>query len=170
MILTDITQPIAIILIGLPGSGKSTWIKNNIDINNYAIISSDDILEKIAKEKNLTYDAVWKDYIGAATGKMKTQFNDSIAAKVNIVVDQTNLSKKKRKGILQKLPSDYYKIAVVFDVLDNELYRRLDDRAKTTGKTISKNVIMDMGKRYESPSLDEGFNKIIRVNTNGTHK
>lgn len=161
-------KKVAIILIGLPGSGKSTWIFENIlvrsDILPYVVISSDDVLERIAKEKGLTYSDVFKDYIGQATAEMKSNFKSAIAEGKNIIWDQTNMSKKKRRGILAQIPADYYKIAVDFSVNPNELKRRLDERAKLTGKHIPWKIVEDMGKNYQAPDkLEEGFDEIIKV-------
>jgi len=37
------------VLIGIPGSGKSTWVSNNV--TNEVVISRDTILEEYGKEK-----------------------------------------------------------------------------------------------------------------------
>lgn len=160
-------QKIAIITIGLPGSGKSTWIKSfkSSTDREFAVISSDDILDRIAAEKGLTYTLVHKDFIGMATGEMKGNFRKAIEDGKSFIWDQTNMSKKKRRGILAQIPKDYYKIAVDFDVLPKELERRLDQRAKDTGKFIPKSVIEDFGKRYERPTKDEGFDEIVYIHT-----
>jgi len=44
------------ILIGPPGVGKSTWVKNNLLDRNPYIISRDDIVEKVAGDMGLLYD------------------------------------------------------------------------------------------------------------------
>jgi len=156
----------AVIMIGLPASGKSTWIAHEslrADFVPFTVISSDNVLERIASEKGLTYSEVFKDYIGQATAEMKSTFKNAIVAGENIIWDQTNMSKKKRRGILSQIPDDYYKIAVDFSVLPVELKRRLDERAELTGKYIPWKVIEDMGKNYQAPSKDEGFDEIIKV-------
>ena len=110
------SRPEILVLIGLPGVGKSTFINKNY--NNHVIISSDNIIEKYAKEEGKTYSDVFHNYIGRATSEMKEDFQRAIENNENIIWDQTNLTKKKRRGILNQIPSHYKKIAVVFDVPD----------------------------------------------------
>lgn len=158
-------QPEIYVLIGLPGSGKSTWTQRKLASSGkaFAVISSDNHLEAMAKKEGIGYSEAWKKYIGEATGRMKQDFRDAVAAGQNIIWDQTNLSKKKRRGILQQVPAHYIKVAVDFNVEDRELMRRLADRAEKTGKHIPETTIKEMGKTYQAPSKDEGFDKIERV-------
>ena len=53
-------HPVAYILIGLPGSGKSTWIRNNQTKDDFVVISSDDEIEKYAKSQSKTYSEVFE--------------------------------------------------------------------------------------------------------------
>lgn len=160
------TCKFAVLLIGLPGSGKSTWItaeQLRADFVPFTVISSDNVLERIASEKGITYSEAFKDHIGQATAEMKSSFKNAIAEGENIIWDQTNMSKKKRRGILSQIPADYYKIAVDFSVLPVELKRRLTERAELTGKHIPWKIVEDMGKNYQAPDKEEGFDEIIKV-------
>jgi len=154
--------PIAYILVGLPGSGKSTWIKNNVD-SSFSIISTDNIIEKIAKQQNKTYSEVFNDNIKYATQQMNHDLDLAIKQGKNIVWDQTNLSAKKRASILNRIPKNYKKICVLFDVPLPVLYDRLYKRGNETGKYIPNKVIGDMLKTYQEPDLSEGFDDIIKI-------
>lgn len=154
-------NPIAYILVGLPGSGKSTWIRNHKTKDDFVVISSDDEIEKYAKSQSKTYSEVFDEYIKTATKNMNQTFQNAVQNNSNIIWDQTNLSKNKRKGIIQKLPKHYKKIAVVFEVDAEELNSRLYNRAKTEGKHIPAFVIDNMKKSYEKPTKDEGFDEIL---------
>lgn len=160
MLLEDL-QPEIIVLVGLPGSGKSTWIKNTLAKSDldYVVVSSDDEIERMAAADGKTYDDVFQKYIGRATGMMKQNFKDAVNNGRSIIWDQTNMSPKKRRGILQQVPSNYRKIAVAFEVDDEELNRRLTKRAET-GKTIPPHVIKSMAKSYVPPSKAEGFDEV----------
>lgn len=158
-------SPKLYVLIGLPGSGKSTWttkfLRDNNDIN-FTVVSSDAIIERYATERGKTYSEVFSDVSGFAMKEMSASADDAFNNNRNIIWDQTNMSVKKRKCILQRAKG-YVKIAVDFDVSDKELQRRLDERAKTTGKVIPKNIVDSMAKNYDEPTKAEGFDQIIRI-------
>ena len=43
------------VLVGVPGSGKSTWVKNQKWANDCVVVSTDEFVEDYAKECGLTY-------------------------------------------------------------------------------------------------------------------
>ncbi len=155
------------ILIGLPASGKSTWRESHLAANSTVetvIISSDDIVEEIAKEKGVTYDEAhklvdWK----YATSRMRTHFRQALNKGQDVIVDRTNMSRKSRKMFLKDLPEGYESVAVVFTVPDTVLQERLNARAAATGKSIPKDVIENMASRYMAPDREE-FTRIVRIN------
>lgn len=160
MLLEDL-QPEIIVLIGLPGSGKSTWVRNMLaktDVD-YVVVSSDDEIERMAAADGLTYNDVFDKYVGKATGIMKQKFKDAVNNGKSIIWDQTNMSPKKRRGILNQVPKNYRKIAVAFEVDDEELNRRLKNREKE-GKTIPPHVVKSMAQSYVPPSKQEGFDEV----------
>lgn len=159
--MTD-KEPWVKVLIGAPGSGKSTWIKNNVgDIDdNVVIISSDDLLEKWGKVRGLTYSEAFNHAefrFKDIETEMFSILDNAVANKNNLVIDRTNMSKKSRNRILSHVSKDYTRIAIVFNVDRKELDRRL---AQRVGKHIPKNVVDGMLKSYEEPSE---FSKVINV-------
>jgi len=164
MKMSDIKkQPIAYVLVGLPGSGKSTWVRGINRDGDFVIVSSDDEIEKYAKDKGLTYSDVFSDYVKTATSLMQSKFKEAIAGNHNIIWDQTNMTSKKRKGILQQIPKNYKKIAVVFQIDEAELTARLEKRNREEGKHIPQSIIYSMAKSFEMPTTAEGFNEVIRA-------
>lgn len=154
------------VMVGLPGSGKSTVIDQLIINHDCFIYSTDNYIEQAASDQGLTYNQVFKDQIDNATKSMNLQLQKAIDAKQNIIWDQTNMTPKKRKAILSKISKSYKKICVVLpppqnDDEKNELNRRLNSRP---GKTIPDNIIASMTASYVEPSLDEGFDEIIFMN------
>lgn len=153
----------AFILVGVPGSGKSTWItKAPVDWNNTVVASTDNYVEQEAKRQGKTYTEVFQDVMPDAVNHMAKTVVDAVRSKQNIIWDQTSTTKHTRAKKLRMLPSNYKTIAVVFPTPDKkELARRLSSRP---GKSIPDEVIDNMISRWEEPSVTEGFDEIIYVN------
>ena len=144
-------------LIGVPGSGKSTWIESQDWTAGMPVVSTDRFIEAHAYENSKTYNEVFDEYIKIATRLMENQVLICQANNKDFIWDQTNVSAKSRKAKLAKLP-DYYKIAVVFKTPDaDEHARRLANRP---GKSIPQNVMDSMISNMEMPTEDEGFDEI----------
>ena len=147
-------------LIGVPGSGKSTFIKNMPHFEKYVILSTDNYIELKAKENNRTYNEEFPHSIKDAETQMYKDLEDAIANGKSIIWDQTNLTKKTRAKKLTKIPDHYDKMAFFFNVPD-DLNERLASRP---GKTIPVYVINNMIETIEKPGLDEGFHLVFVEN------
>jgi predicted kinase len=153
-------MPTLYMLVGVAGSGKSTWLANQgFDPSRVRIISTDNIIERCAQEQGKTYSEVFRDEIKPATSQMNAELRQATKDRVDIVWDQTNLTKKSRAAKLASIPEDYHKVAVFFATPDaTELKRRLASRP---GKTIPANIVLGMQSQLEPPSTEEGFDKVM---------
>ena len=153
-------MPKLYMLIGVPGSGKSTWIKSQTWTDNTVVVSSDRFIDEHAASVGKTYNEIFDDYVKIATRLMDNQVLIAQANGCDIIWDQTNTSQKSRKYKLDKL-GDYEKIAVFFRTPDEaELERRLASRP---GKSIPSNVMRSMISNLSEPTKDEGFKEIWYV-------
>lgn len=154
-------EPTLYMMVGVPGSGKSTWITSqDFDRNRTAVISTDAIIDRRAAAAERTYSEVFQEEIKSATAEMNQNLRDAIAQKMDIIWDQTNLTAKVRRGKLAQIPEEYRRVAVYFATpTDAELNRRLANRP---GKVIPVNVILGMKSQLEPPTEAEGFDEIIR--------
>lgn len=160
VIFGENNMPEVILMVGLPGSGKSTYISKYYK-DGYVIISSDDLIQEKADELGKTYDDVFSDYIGDASKYANILLDKAIKDRKNIIIDKTNMSKKARNRVLSRIPTGYNKTAIVFNVDTEVLLNRITTRNKN-GKTISINVLFDMERNYEEPTISEGFDKILK--------
>jgi predicted kinase len=154
-------------LVGVPGSGKSTWIENRSYGDegrgrNTTVLSTDYYIECVAKDRGLTYNEVFHDAIKDADRTMWKNLEWAIERDDNIMWDQTNLNRKSRAPKLNAVPSTYRKIGILFPVppLD-ELERRLASRP---GKLIPKGVMQNMIDCLTQPLLEEGFDEVRVAN------
>lgn len=161
----DIEQPELILLVGIPGVGKSTWIQNHIakfPEKDYIIISSDDEVEKLAIKLGLTYNTGFRKVIGQATSIWKQKLRNAITNRKNIIVDMTNLIEKRRRNILNQAKG-YKAKAVVWSLTDAEWSKRFNQRKNETGKHIPLHDIKRMANQFSMPTKAEGFEKITII-------
>jgi predicted kinase len=146
-------------MVGLPGTGKSTFCNQlNID-QEFTVISSDDIMEMIGKKYHFTYNELFSNNTYSFSEKM--MFNIArLAVERNdrIIWDQTNLTVKSRANKLATIPKHYIKHAVVFNIPDD-----WETRLDRPGKTIPTNVLETMKQSFQMPTEAEGFDLVSVV-------
>lgn len=159
-----------IVMTGLPGSGKDTWINNFLNSERgagYKVVSTDMYLEEIAKEEGLTYNDVFEDRFKDAEKRMNAAVQLHIMEDEDVIWNQTNLGLKKRAKILNifKKYENKFSISITIDPVVHR--QRLDARAEREGKTISEGLIRQMTNDRVEPSLDEGFHSVMVLDTSG---
>jgi predicted kinase len=144
-------------LIGVPGSGKSTWVDNQDWALTCARVSTDKWVEIYAKEVGRTYSEVFTDFMPTAVDLMAKEVVIAREMNRDIIWDQTSTTVASRLKKFKMLP-DYEHIAVVFKTPGtDELKSRLKNRP---GKVIPKRVIETMIEFWEEPTEEEGFTQI----------
>ena len=153
------------VLVGVPGSGKTTWIgRQMFDWTNTVIVSTDHHVEQYARSVGKTYSEVFKDYMPTAVDKMAQAAVDAFKANKVVVWDQTSTSVSTRAKKLRMAPAHYTKIAVVFETPRKDIHDKFLNRP---GKEIPTDVIQDMISNFVYPTLDEGFDKVINARLKG---
>jgi predicted kinase len=146
-------------LVGVPGSGKTTWVSNQDWISNCVVVSTDEFVEAYAKECGLTYSEVFDAYMPIAVMLMADKVVQAREAGKDIIWDQTSTTVASRAKKFRMLP-DYDHIAVVFlTPPTDQLIERLNNRP---GKTIPWHVVSKMASQLEVelPTKAEGFQEI----------
>jgi predicted kinase len=144
-------------LIGVPASGKSTWVKNQEWALGLTIVNTDLFVEDYARAQGKTYSEVFTDYMPTAIDLMIEQVVFAREHSHTIIWDQTSTTIKSRARKFHMLP-DYEHIAVVFRTPEHkELVRRLMSRP---GKEIPDHVVASMIASWEEPTEQEGFKEI----------
>jgi predicted kinase len=144
-------------LIGVPASGKSTWIKNQDWAENCAIVSTDMWVDMEAERLGKTYSEIFDEYMPKAVKLMANHVELARDLDRDIIWDQTSTTSVSRRRKFNMLP-DYEHIAVVFKIPETEeLARRLASRP---AKQIPNHVMRSMIAGFEMPTEAEGFAQI----------
>ena len=147
-------------MIGVPGSGKSTWIRNQIWALGLTVVSTDTFVEDYARAQGQTYNQVFRDYMPTAVDLMVQQVVFAREHGHSVIWDQTSTTVASRRKKFRMLP-DYEHVAVVFGTPEPvELARRLAGRP---GKSIPDHVMLSMLQNLKEPTLEEGFQEIWHV-------
>lgn len=153
-------KPFLVIMVGLPGSGKTTAIKTIIKTldRDFRIISSDAIIEDIARKSGKTYNGVFNENIKDAMRRVFNEMKNAAYYRKDVIIDATNMSIKSREYKLE-IFDDYYKIAIV---MNNDIERaKKNNKSRPKGRRIGDEIIESMATKYQPPSRDEGFDEVI---------
>jgi len=147
-------------LIGVPGSGKTTWVNNQDWSLKCAYISTDKFVDAYAQEVGRTYSEVFTEFMPKAVDLMAQEVVVAREAGRDVIWDQTSTTLASRARKFNMLP-DYEHIAIVFATPEHkELERRLKSRP---GKEIPEHVIASMIAGWDEPTEEEGFTQIWRA-------
>ena len=146
-----------IILCGLPGSGKSTYAENYKAVDDAIFEGNTVIHSSDAIRKELFGDESSQENNARVFELMRKRTIEDLKAGKTVIYDATNVTRKGRRSAIACAhpTNDTVECHVVW-ADPNECIRRDSERKRTVGKE----VIDKMLRRWQSPWLDEGFDKV----------
>lgn len=133
-----------VIMVGLPGSGKSHFTKANM--KGYEVLNA--------------------DTLGSVAACLKKS-EEALKFGRSCVIDNTSVDLESRKKFLSLFKGKGYKCRCFLmntssgQVKHNLAFRQLTDSKHTK---INPMILNTMKKKFTSPSLDEGFDEIVKIN------
>ena len=156
--LSSIKSPLFIVLVGVPGSGKTTLARAiSPYIEPVTICSTDDFDPRVK--------------LSAKAGRgMMVLLDHCIARAVmtgaSVIVDQTSMERINRLQRLKQVPDGYLKMCI--DLSGTELDKCLSyvkERVRQGGRNVPEDVIKALYGKYEAPKHDEGFDFVYHYIT-----
>lgn len=135
-----------IVLVGLPGSGKSTYANS---LENVVIVSTDAIRAELgdvnAQDKNAEVFQI-----------AHKRVRDNLFNGRDVVFDATNISRKSRRAVLACVPKGCRKECVLVWTPIKQCLKNNSER----DRKVPEEVIYKMVKRFNTPAYYEGFDDI----------
>lgn len=144
------------IMIGAPGSGKTTWCKNNVP-KNAVYISRDEIRFNIIKDED-SYFSKEKIVYDIFINKI----NEALESGLDVYVDQTSLNAGSRKKLINALNKKPDEIIGIY--IERSLNTILEYNSRRTGrKLVPNNTIIKMYNSISKPTAKEGIDYLYIV-------
>ena len=145
-----VVKPVFLMVVGLPGSGKSTYIEKYY--SNYHVHSSDAIREELSGDVNN------QDINKQVFNTLHKRVKNDLVAGYNVVYDATNISWKRRKAFLQELKNiNCHKECILMATPFELCVQRNNER----DRVVPYFVIERMYKNFDIPWYNEGWDSIV---------
>ena len=170
------------ILIGISGSGKSTYVRDVAKEHNEKVCSTDKFIDEHAMSRfnedgvKFSYEEAFddiqeNDMFKVITARFYDEIEENIKNGDNFIIDRTNLSARARASLikeLRELGKKYSKATVIIGVVFNPpisvIHDRLEKRIMLENKKIPADILDDQIKNFQLPTDKENFD-ILKKNT-----
>jgi len=141
-----------IMLVGLPGSGKSTYAKHICEYYHPEIVicSSDSIRKELYGDESIQGDS--SQVFNILHERVISYLNNG----VSVFYDATNLTRKDRESIISKCPKF---VQIEAHIIWNTIETCIE-QDKNRDRTVGKQVIDHMVRKFQAPYYDEGIDNI----------
>lgn len=151
------------VMMGLPGSGKTTWAKEKAKETGAMIISRDSIRHMLKHSHDYDSSSRGQEYVWDVSQFM---IKTALQRKFDVILDQLSLTRKQRQGTLEFI-REYAPLALVTLVhcIEDKLnvQRRMNSDMAWGDEEYYVNLIKKLKSEVEEPTYDEGFDHVIHI-------
>lgn len=147
-------KSVVYMMIGIPGSGKSTWIRNNRK-DTWVVVSPDAILET-------QYNYEWTpERASEAWALSYQQFGHGLLAGKTMVWDATFTSPIMRAAILHTAKGAGYLVEAIF--CDTPIELCIERNQCRNREPVPESTIRRMAENLQPPTKAEGFDRVEHI-------
>ena len=143
------------LMMGTPGAGKSTFLRDHVKGNTSTIVSRDVIRFRMVEEGEPYFskeDEVFKEFIN--------QIDYFISHGIDVYADATHLNKRSRAKTLNNISAEPREVAVIWLRTPlNECIKNNNNREGTRA-FVPLSQIRRMAYSLQAPDFDEDINEI----------
>ncbi|XP_058965982.2 heterogeneous nuclear ribonucleoprotein U-like protein 1 isoform X2 [Pocillopora verrucosa] len=153
-----------IMMVGLPGSGKTTWVNQQVSENpdkKYNVLGTNSIMEKmkimgVARKRDV---GGYSKLMDKAAKCLHRLFELAASKKRNYILDQTNVYLSAQKKKMRPFEG-FNRKAIVCIPTQEDLKKRTEDRKKE-GIELPENAVSDMKMSFTLPKVGEFFDEVV---------
>ena len=145
------------LMMGIPGAGKSTFIKEHIK-EGQVWVSRDSIRFNFVKED--------EEYFSKEADVFNTfvdYINSYLTKGFDVYADATHLSKGSRKKLLSRITAKPEAIEIIWIRTKLENALKQNELRKDTRAYVPPSVIRRTYNQLEEPTFEEGFSAIYEI-------
>lgn len=142
-------------MMGAPGSGKSSWVEAHLNPLQATWVSRDAIRFTMVKEEEEYFSKekeVFAEYVRRINALLEDDYN--------VIADATHLTAASRNKLISKISAPNVSLCAVWINTPLETCIERNENRKGTRSYVPVDVIQKMYKYFEKPTTEEGFNSI----------
>ncbi|XP_051520303.1 heterogeneous nuclear ribonucleoprotein U-like protein 1 [Myxocyprinus asiaticus] len=154
-----------LMMVGLPGSGKTTWAIKHAEENpekKFNILGTNAIMEKMkvmGLRRQRNYAGRWDVLIQQATQCLNRLIQIAARKKRNYILDQTNVYGSAQRRKMRPFEG-FQRKAIVICPTDEDLKERTLKRTDEEGKDVPDHAVLEMKANFVLPDAGEFLDEV----------
>lgn len=150
-------KPVFMMMVGLPGSGKSTWANKYAESSDdeTVVLSSDSIRQQLFPNK----DNFLPKHNTIVFNHMLKLTKEYLSKGISVVYDATNLNKRRRMHVLRELDQKRICCCKICTLVVASVETCLEQNSKRES-SVPKEVIYRMRTQFQPPHISEGWDYV----------